>query len=280
MQTVTSTYTFGAKQYDLTARTHIMGILNVTPDSFFDGGQFFSVEQAVARGREMVDEGADFIDIGGESTRPGSEPPPLDEELRRVLPVIERLAKATDIPLSIDTYKASVAEQALEAGAVVVNDISGLHFDDHLADVTAKHKASIVLMHIQGTPKTMQENPHYENLVEEICHYLEEGVRIAERKGIEQIVVDPGIGFGKTLYHNLELIRRLREFQRLGYPVLVGPSRKAFIGKVLDLPVDQRIEGTAAAVAVSIMNGANIVRVHDVKQMKRVAHVVDAIVRA
>ena len=280
MQTATSTYTFGSKRYDLTSRTHIMGILNVTPDSFSDGGQYHDVDAAVARGVEMAEEGADFIDIGGESTRPGSDPLSLDEELKRVLPVIERLAKATDVPLSIDTYKASVAERALNAGAVIVNDISGLHFDDRLADVTAEHHASIVLMHIQGTPKTMQENPHYDNRIEEICEYLAQGIRRARGAGIEQIIVDQGIGFGKTLTHNLEIIRRLGEFQRLGCPLLVGPSRKSFIGRILDLPVDQRIEGTAAAVTASIMNGANIIRVHDVKEMKRIAQVADAILRS
>ena len=278
MITRVSTYTFGNVRYDLTARTHLMGVLNVTPDSFSDGGQYYNTEQAIKRGLEMVEEGADFIDVGGESTRPGSEPVPLDEELRRVLPVIERLAKSTDIPISIDTHKAAVAERALNAGATIVNDISGLHFDPQIADVVAKHHVSIILMHIKGTPRTMQENPQYENVIEEICSYLREGIQLAESQGIEQILVDAGIGFGKTLEHNLEIFRGLRELERFGYPILIGPSRKSFIGKILDLPVDQRLEGTAAAVAVSIMNGANIIRAHDVKEMKRVAQVVDAIV--
>jgi dihydropteroate synthase len=280
MNTATQTYAFGAVQYDLASRTHVMGVLNVTPDSFSDGGRFVTVESAVRRGLEMVEEGADFIDIGGESTRPGADPLPLDEELRRVLPVIERLAKASSIPISIDTYKSTVASGALDAGAVMINDISGLHFDPVLADVAAHHHASVVLMHIQGTPKSMQERPEYENLIEDICTYLNDGILQARVKGIDQIIVDPGIGFGKTFEHNIQILRDLKEFHRFGYPVLVGPSRKSFIGKILDLPVDQRLEGTAAAVAVSVMNGANIVRVHDVKEMKQVVQVVDSIVHS
>lgn len=273
----TLVYTFGSQVYDFSKRTYLMGVLNVTPDSFSDGGRYYGVEQAIRRAMEMVDEGADVIDIGGESTRPGSEPIPLDEELHRVLPVIENLAKRTSVPISVDTYKSEVASRALDAGAVIVNDISGLHFDRRLAEVVAQHRASIVLMHIRGTPKTMQQDPEYDDLIEEICNYLSDGVRIAESNGIRQIIVDPGIGFGKNLKHNLEIFRKLSEFQRFGYPVLVGPSRKSFIGMILDLPVEERLEGTAAAVAVSIMNGAHIVRVHDVKQMIRVAKVVDAI---
>lgn len=273
----TQRYKFGSRQYDLTARTYIMGILNVTPDSFSDAGIYFDIEKAIKHGLEMVEEGADFIDIGGESTRPGSQRLSVNEELCRVVPVIERLAKATDVPISIDTYKSIVAERALDAGAVVVNDISGLHLDPQVANVAARYKASIVLMHIKGTPEIMQENPEYINLIEEICLYLQQGIKAAQSGGIEQIIVDPGIGFGKTVEHNLEILKRLKEFQRFGFPLLSGPSRKSFIGKILDLPIDQRLEGTAAAVAVSIMNGANIIRVHDVKEMKRVAQVVDAI---
>ena len=228
----------------------------------------------------MIEEGADFIDIGGESTRPGSETVTVDDELRRVMPVIERLIQLSPVPVSIDTYKSGVAARALDAGAVMVNDISGLHFDADMAGVIARHEASVVLMHIRGTPRTMQADPRYDDVVGEICEYLQEGIRAAERSGIEQMIIDPGIGFGKTPAHNLEIIRRLREFHRLGYPVLVGPSRKSFIGKVLDLPVEERLEGTAAAVAASILNGANVVRVHDVKAMKRVAQVADAIVKS
>jgi len=273
-------YNFGSVQYDLSSRTHIMGVLNVTPDSFSDGGRYLNVESAVMRGLEMIEDGADFIDVGGESTRPGAESISIDEELQRVLPVIEGLIKTTKVPISIDTYKSQVAEKALEAGAVIVNDISGLHFDKQLAIVVKRLGATIILMHIKGTPKTMQEQIEYKNVIEDVCMYLQEGVKIAQDAGINQIIVDPGIGFGKDLSHNLEIFRKLSELKRFGYPVLIGPSRKSFIGKILNLTVDQRLEGTAAAVAVSIMNGANIVRVHDVKEMKRVVHVVDAIIRS
>ncbi len=277
--TVAAVYKFGSVSYNLNARTHIIGILNVTPDSFSDGGLFYDIEKAVKRGMEMVEQGADFIDVGGESTRPGSESISDEEELRRVIPVIERLAKATNVPISIDSYKSSVVERALSSGALIVNDISGLHFDTRLAEITARNSASIILMHIKGTPRTMQQNPVYENVIEEISSYLEEGISRARNAGIEQIIVDPGMGFGKKFEHNIEIFQKLQEFHRFGYPVLVGPSRKSFIGTILDLPIGQRLEGTAAAVAVSIMNGANIVRVHDVKEIKRVAQTVDAIVR-
>jgi dihydropteroate synthase len=277
---VRTLYRFGAVEYDLTARTHLMGVLNVTPDSFSDGGLFRDPERAVRRGLEMVEEGADFIDVGGESTRPGSDPVPQEEELRRVLPVIERLAKATDIPISVDTYKSAVARRALDAGARIINDISGLHFDPDLADVASGGGAALVIMHMKGTPKTMQADPVYDDVMAEIGEYLAAGIRIAEAKGIEQIFIDPGIGFGKSASQNVEIIRRLGELGALEHPVLVGPSRKSFIGKILDLPVDERLEGTAAAVAASVMNGAHVVRVHDVKQMLRVTRVADAIVRS
>jgi len=271
---------FGSIKYDLSSRTHIMGILNVTPDSFSDGGKFQNVDQAVRYAMKMVEDGADFIDVGGESTRPGSEPVPLDEELRRVIPVIERLVKLTNIPISVDTYKSEVAERALNSGAVIVNDISGLQFDKSMSKTVAQLKASIILMHIKGTPRTMQIAPEYKNLIEDVCSYLETSVRIAKENKIEQIIVDPGIGFGKTLQHNLEILRRLNEFKRFGFPILIGPSRKSFIGKILDLPVDQRLEGTIAAVVVGVMNGANIVRVHDVREVKRAVQVIDAIMRS
>ena len=274
------TYKFGSLDYDFTSRTYIMGVLNVTPDSFSDGGSFLDPENAVRRGMQMVEEGADFLDVGGESTRPGSESVPADEELRRVLPVLRKLAGNSRVPLSIDTYKSKVAEQALDAGAVIVNDISGARADARMAEVIASREASVILMHMKGTPKTMQLDPSYDDVVREVRDDLHESILIAESNGINQIMIDPGIGFGKTAGHNLEIIRRLREFQDLGYPLLVGPSRKSFIGNVLDLPVTERLEGTAAAVAASIMNGANIVRVHDVKAMVRVARVVDAIVRS
>jgi len=225
----------------------------------------------------MIEDGADIIDVGGESTRPGSEPVPLEEELRRVIPVIKEIVKRTDVPISIDTYKSEVARQALDNGAVIVNDISGLRFDEKMVEVIAQYNASVVIMHIKGTPKTMQQNPCYDDVISEIYGYLSEGIERAQSYGIKQIIVDPGIGFGKRLVDNLEIIRRLREFKSLGYPILIGVSRKSFIGNILNLPVEERLEGTAGAVAISVWNGANIVRVHDVKEMTRVVRIVDAI---
>jgi dihydropteroate synthase len=249
----------------------------VTPDSFSDGGRYFTLDLALEHALKMIEDGADIIDVGGESTRPGSDPVPIEEELRRVIPVIKELAKRTKVPISIDTYKSEVARQALDNGALIVNDISGLRFDEKMAEVVAEYKASVVLMHIKGTPKTMQQNPEYKDVISEIYSYLSESVDLALSAGIKQIIVDPGIGFGKRLIDNLEIIRRLREFKSLGYPILIGVSRKSFIGNILNLPVDQRLEGTAGAVAISVWNGANIVRVHDVKEMVRVVRIVDAI---
>ena len=263
--------------FDFLSRTHIMGILNVTPDSFSDGGLYFEPAKAVERGRQMVDEGADIIDIGGESTRPGSQPVTEDQEFERVVPVIERLARETAVPLSIDTWKARVAGAALDAGASIINDISGMTFDSKMMDVAQQHSATVVLMHIQGTPKTMQQNPQYDNVIREVYEFLSIQSRKAREHGIGQIMVDPGIGFGKDLGQNLELMKGLKTFALLGCPVLVGPSRKSFIGELIDLPVDERLEGTAAAVTACILHGANIIRVHDVKQMKRVACVADAL---
>lgn len=270
-------YTFGNRECNLSARTHIMGALNVTPDSFSDGGRYVNVTEAVLRGIEMEAQGADIIDIGGESTRPGSEPTPVEIELNRVLPVIEELKKKIRIPISIDTYKSEVAQEALRAGATIVNDISGLCFDEKMGSVIRKHNASVVLMHIKGEPKTMQKDPQYGDVVKEVKEHLARCTSKAVERGIKQIIIDPGIGFGKRTRDNLEVIRRLSEFQSLGYPILIGPSRKSFIGNILNLPVDQRIEGTSAAVAIAIMNGANILRVHDVQEIRRVAKMADAI---
>lgn len=225
----------------------------------------------------MADEGADFLDVGGESSRPGSEPVQAAEELRRILPVIEGLAAKIGIPISVDTWKAEVARKALEAGASIVNDITAMTADPAMVGVAAEYAEGIVLMHMKGTPKTMQNDPHYDDVVAEVTTFLARRADEAKRAGIRQILVDPGIGFGKTAKHNLELLRRLKELCGLGYPVLVGPSRKSFIGAVLDLPPEDRLEGTAGAVAVSIMNGAAVVRVHDVREMVRVARIVDAI---
>ena len=254
-----------------------MGILNVTPDSFSDGGKFSSARSAIDHAVRMGDEGADIIDIGGESTRPGSDAVTSEEEIRRVVPVIEELVKKISVPISIDTYKSDVARAALEAGARIVNDISGFAFDGSMPSVAAMHKATAVLMHIQGTPKLMQQHPQYKNVTEEVKNFLEKQIGLARTAGVEQIIVDPGIGFGKTLAHNVTLFKELESFRSLGCPVLVGPSRKSFLGTLLDLPVEERVEGTAAAVAVSILRGAHIVRVHDVQAMKRVAIVTDAL---
>ncbi|MBI5056736.1 MAG: dihydropteroate synthase [Nitrospirae bacterium] len=257
-----------------------MGILNVTPDSFSDGGKYFDKNKAVEQALRMRDDGADIIDIGGESTRPGAEKISAKEEIKRVVPVIEAITDKIKIPVSIDTYKSAVAEAAIPAGASMINDISGLRFDPEMPRVAARHKVPVVIMHIKGAPKNMQKNPVYDSLVPEIIDYLREGIAIARNAGIadDKIIIDPGIGFGKTVEHNLEIIKRLNEFTGLEKPVLLGPSRKAFIGKVLGgIPVTERIEGTAAAIAIGIFNGANIIRVHDVKEMARVAKIADAI---
>jgi len=257
-----------------------MGILNVTPDSFSDGGSYFDKSTAVKRAFQMVEEGADIIDIGGESTRPGSEPVTKEEELRRTIPVIESLSKETKIPLCIDTYKSEVAKRALDAGASMVNDISGLRFDPKMPGVVSEYKVPVVIMHVKGTPRDMQQNPVYEALIPEIMDYLRTGMIIARQAEIseDKIIIDPGIGFGKTYEQNLEIINNLHEFKSLNKHILIGPSRKAFIGRILgDVPVTERLEGSAAAVAISIMNGANIIRAHDIKEMVKVAKVADAI---
>lgn len=267
---------------DFSKRTCIMGILNVTPDSFSDGGLFFSEKKAIEHALRLVEDGADIIDIGGESTRPGSDPVPVEEEIRRTIPVIKVISREINVPISIDTYKAEVARRALDAGASMVNDISGLRFDPEMPKVVAEYNVPVVIMHIKGRPKDMQLNPVYEALIPEIIDYLRISIRLALKFGIkeERIIIDPGIGFGKTFEHNLEILNNLRQFTLLGRPVAVGVSRKAFIGRILGgLPPTERIEGTAAAVAIAIYNGASIVRVHDVKEMVRVARVVDSIMR-
>ncbi|HKZ57620.1 MAG TPA: dihydropteroate synthase [Thermodesulfovibrionales bacterium] len=259
-----------------------MGILNVTPDSFADGGLYFDKSSAIERAYQIVEEGADIIDIGGESTRPGSEPNSIKEELKRTIPVIEAISKKIKVPISIDTYKSEVAKAALDAGASMVNDISGLRFDPRMPDVVSEFKVPVVIMHIKGKPQDMQQNPVYDALIPEIIDYFRMGIKIATGAGIseDKIIIDPGIGFGKTFDHNLEIINNLREFTFLQKPILVGPSRKAFIGKILgDVPATERLEGTAAAVSISIINGANVVRVHDVKEMVKVAKVADAVKR-
>jgi dihydropteroate synthase len=265
---------------DFSKKTYVMGILNVTPDSFSDGGLYLNAESAIERAIRMVNDGADIIDIGGESTRPGSDSIPVDEELKRIIPVIETLAQKIRVPISIDTYKADVAKKALDAGASMVNDISGLRFDPAMREVVSAYQVPIVIMHIRGKPKDMQKNPVYASLIPEILDFLKESLTIAVEAGISQdtIIIDPGIGFGKTFEHNLEIIHNLHMFSKLEKPVLVGLSRKAFIGKILgNASPEERLEGTAAAAAISIFNGANIIRVHDVKEMVRVARVADAV---
>jgi dihydropteroate synthase len=258
-----------------------MGIVNVTPDSFSDGGMFFTPDEAISHGIQLASQGADIIDIGGESTRPGAKPLSRDEELRRVIPVIEGLSAKVDIPISIDTYKSSIAEEAIEAGAQMINDISALHFDPKMADVTAKYDVPIVLMHIKGTPEVMQLDVHYDCLLTEIMEYLEESIEIAEGAGVDarQVIIDPGIGFGKTVEDNLRIIGHLAELKSLGKPIMLGVSRKSFIGKILDADVDLRIEGTLASISAAIMNGAHILRVHDVGPARKATRIVDAISR-
>ncbi|MBF0539714.1 MAG: dihydropteroate synthase [Nitrospirae bacterium] len=258
----------------------VMGILNITPDSFSDGGRFFDTTRAVQRAVEMVAQGADIIDIGGISTRPGSEAVAVEEELRRVIPVIEAIGNKIDIPVSVDTYRAQVAEAAISVGASMVNDISAMQFDPDMASVVAKSGAGIILMHIKGTPRDMQDNPVYEDVVEEVYAYLRERIDTAQQAGIapSKIIIDPGLGFGKTLEHNLSLINNLKRLGNLGYPILIGPSRKAFIGHITNAPSPtDRLMGSAAAVAISVYNGADIVRVHDVREMVQVVRAVEAI---
>ena len=265
--------------FDLNSKTFIMGILNITPDSFFDGGAHFKENDAVKQGLKMAADGADIIDVGGESTRPFSDPLPLTEELGRVIPVIKTLSRETDIPISIDTYKSEVAGQAIEAGATMVNDISALKFDPLMGQLVADAGVPLVLMHMKGKPKNMQVNPTYEDLFGEITFFLEKAIEQAISAGIKRdlIIIDPGIGFGKSFDDNLKIINNLHTFSSLGQPLLVGTSNKAFIGHVLGLSVESRERGTMATVAASVLNGANIVRVHNVKATKETVTMIDAI---
>ena len=256
-----------------------MGVLNVTPDSFYDGGRRPVPEKAVADGVELAAAGADIIDIGGESTRPGARAISKEEELERVLPVVRGLRRAVSIPISIDTYKAHVAEAALGEGADIVNDISALRFDPAMVVLVAAEKVPVVLMHMQGTPRTMQAEPRYGDVLREVKDFLATQIRLALDSGIapERIIIDPGIGFGKTLDHNLRILHGLAELSRLGQPLLVGASRKAFIGKILDVPPDERLEGSLAAAVAAVLSGANIIRAHDVKETRRAVNVADAL---
>jgi dihydropteroate synthase len=280
-------FKLGKRELDFDERSFIMGVLNVTPDSFFDSGRYFSLDQAVERALEMVEEGADIIDVGGESTRPkgsaygeGAMEVSADEELRRVLPVVERLAKVTDVPISVDTYKSDVAREVLKAGASIINDISGFRFDPRMPEAVGEAGGTAVIMHTSGRPDVMQQRTEYQDLFGEIRAYLQEGVSLGLKAGIRQFFLDPGIGFGKTGADNFRLIAGLSSFEDIGYPLLIGASRKSFIGKALDLPVESRLEGSLAAMTVAILNGAAIVRVHDVKESRRAAVVADALRRA
>lgn len=266
---------------DLSFRTHVMGVINVTPDSFSDGGQFFDKGRAIEQGLQLGADGADLIDIGGESTRPYSKGISAEEEMNRVIPVIEALSKEITIPISIDTLKAQVAREALRSGASMVNDISALRSDPEMAAVAAEADVPVILMHMKGTPADMQANPAYDDVTAEIIAFLRNAVDHAVSSGIrrERIIVDPGIGFGKSFDHNLEILKELGRFRCLEMPVLVGSSRKAFIGRILDKKVHERDTGTMATVAAAVMNGAHIVRVHNVKQAVETVRVVDAIKR-
>ena len=246
-----------------------MGIVNVTPDSFYDGGRYSRIEQAVAHALDLVEQGVDILDIGGESTRPGASPIDEETELGHVIPVVDELARRTTVPLSIDTTKAEVARRGLDCGASIINDVSALRGDPAMASVIAQYGAGVVLMHMQGTPQTMQQNPQYEDVVQQVHQFLSDRVRCAMEAGIPQshIILDPGFGFGKLVSHNLELLRQLSSLSTLGRPLLVGLSRKGFIGELVGRPVQQRAWGTAAAVALAVERGAKIIRVHDVEMM-------------
>lgn len=261
-------------------KTWLMGIINVTPDSFSDGGLYFNKEKAVDRGLELAEEGANIIDIGGESTRPGSDFISTEEELMRTVPVISALRKKTDVLISVDTTKSEVAEAALGEGADIINDISSFRFDPKMLSLAAQKDIPVILMHMKGTPKNMQLNPFYEDLLAEIRGFLEERIATAQAYGIkkEKIIIDPGIGFGKSLKDNLTLIKSLKFLEPIDRPILIGISRKSFIGKILSLPPQERTEGTIASAVLSIINGAHILRVHDVEAVKRAVLITEAII--
>jgi dihydropteroate synthase len=281
---------WGKHRLDFGKRTFIMGVLNVTPDSFSDGGKFFTLDDAIAQGYKLFEDGADILDIGGESTRPFSNPVSEEEEILRVVPVIETLSKRIPIPISIDTTKAGVAEQAIKAGASMINDVSSLSFDPKMANVAVDYGVPVILMHMLGNPKTMQIEPFYDDIIGEIKTFLENAIDQAENKGISRlkIIIDPGIGFGKTVGHNLLLIQRLHEFKTLKVPIMIGTSRKAFIRNILKDNAAQEINadsvmvegGTQASVAAAILNGAHIIRVHDVANTRVTVKIIDAIKNA
>ncbi len=266
-------------ELDYNRKTLIMGILNITPDSFSDGGKYNEIDGAVKRAVEMENQGADIIDMGAESTRPGSARVSLEEEKKRLLPVLKEVLASVSVPISIDTYKSETAAAALEMGASIINDISGMKFDKKMPKIAAYYDVPVVLMHIQGRPETMQKNPEYRNLIFEIKKYLWTSIEAVRKAGVrdEKIIIDPGIGFGKKHQHNLKILNRLKSFEELNYPILIGTSRKSLIKYVTKDEKFGRISGTAASVTTAVLNGASIVRVHDVEEMKRAAVMADAV---
>lgn len=256
--------------------TSVMGIINVTPDSFYANSRVNELE-LLNRVEQMIKDGVEIIDIGGESTRPGSDPVPLEEEIKRVVPVVKMIRKHFDIPISVDTYKAEVAKLSLEEGADIINDISALRMDEKMINIVSYYKCPVIIMHMKGTPKTMQQNPQYDNVVSEIIDFFKERIEYLKSYGIEEIIIDPGIGFGKTLQHNLEILNRIDDFRVLGYPILIGASRKSMIGMILDKPPEERLNGTLAITAYCALHNVEIVRVHDVRENVEVVKVIEAI---
>lgn len=269
----------GNKIFDFNKKTYTMGILNITPDSFSDGGSFFNKDSAYKRALNIIDEGADILDIGAESSRPGSMPVNNIEEWKRLEPILEELAGKISIPISLDTYKSDVAEKAVKMGIEIINDISGLKMDKKMADVVSKYDVYVVLMHMRGEPNNMQDKPYYKDVVKEVIEELKESIEIAEKAGIkkDKIILDPGIGFAKRFEDNITLLKNLHEISKLGYPILVGASRKRFIGDILGSPATERLEGSLAVAGYSSTKGANILRVHDVKETVKTLKVTDSI---
>jgi len=273
---------FSHTSIDLTKKVALMGILNLTPDSFYNGGKYRTEKEILGRVEQMVREGADIIDIGAESTRPGARQISAEEEIKKAIPYIKEIIRVFEVPISIDTYKAKVAREGIEAGAEMVNDISGLRFDPDMARVVSSNKVFLVIVHIKGTPRDMQDNPQYEALMDEIISYLKQGLKIAVSAGVnlEKIIVDPGIGFGKTVEHNLFILKNLKKLRVLKRPILIGVSRKSFIGKVLNLPLKERLPGSLAATCIGLVGGARIVRCHDVKETRQTVDLVEAILQS
>lgn len=261
-------------------KTLIMGILNITPDSFSDGGKFLDSQVAANHAIKMIENGADMIDVGGESSRPGAKPVLIDEELKRILPVIKAIREKSDCLISVDTYKSKVAEAALNLGADLINDISSLSFDGKMAGVISAYKVPLVLMHMQGVPENMQLNPLYVNIINDLITFFKSKISIAKEAGVSNnmIILDPGIGFGKRVDDNFEIIRELKQICNMGYPILLGTSRKSFIGDTLGLPINDRLEGTLASVAIGVLNGAKILRVHDIIEVRRTVTIVERII--